>query len=157
MNNNLPGWQILANWENIVESNSFISSISTFYVKSDFSVTDKRFVGHFPNIVLWMIPLWYNNITFNLKQISGVSIDVAYNFKKIVFWVISLLVWLSLWSVVLFVLAILLALGFFSNWIQIYMTVTTSWWITKCPIVFWEKSKAQELVNKLNSAIAENS
>jgi uncharacterized membrane protein len=151
-NTNLPWWQVLSSWENIANKDNFISWLATFYIKSDFVVTNKRFIAHYPNIVLWFLPMWFNNITFNLKQISGVNINVEYKIFKILIWLLLTLVWI--FSLMIFLIPVWII--FLSLWIQIYIKVATSWWITKCPIIFWEKQKAQELVNKLNSTIAEN-
>ena len=81
--NKLPWGQTLSEKEKIINTSDFISSISTFYIHSSFAVTDKRLVSHYPNIALWIFPLGFNNMTFNLKQISGVNIDIEYKIWKI--------------------------------------------------------------------------
>ena len=155
--NHLPWGQTLTNWEEIINWNQFTSSISTFYIKSNFATTNKRFIAHYPNLVMGFLPMWFNNLTFNLKQISWVNINVSYKLVKMILWIAAILYWISNWDIALMMLFIVLWLILFLTWIQVYITVSTSWWITNCPIVFREKSKAQELINNLNSTIAENS
>lgn len=156
-NNNLPWWQVLSNWENAINTSSFISSLSTFYIKSTFATTNKRFIAHYPNIVLWFLPMWFNNLTFNLKQISSVNIDVEYKLLKMLLWIISIIIWLWTWDILWMIILILIWVIFLSLWIQVIIKISTSWWVTKCPIIFWEKSKAQNFINDLNSTVAENS
>ena len=101
-NNNLPGWQVLSNWEEIVNRSHFISWLATFYIKSDYIATNKRYIAHYPNIVLWFLPMWFENLTFNLKQISWVSINVEYKIFKILIWLIISLIWL--FSLMIFII-----------------------------------------------------
>lgn len=158
-NNNLPGWQVLASWEKVTNRDKLVSSISTFYIKSDFITTDKRFIAHYPNIILWCLPLWFNNLTFNLKQISWVNINISYKIFKILIWIILFIISLSSlwsWNIWVMLLTLIWSVIFLSLWIQVYIAVSSSGWTTYCPVVFWEKSKANELIQKLNSTIAEN-
>jgi hypothetical protein len=74
----LPGGQILGKDEAIVRVDKFTSSLSTFYIKSEFCLTNKRFVAHYPNIVLGILPMGSANVTLSLRQISRVQIDVQY-------------------------------------------------------------------------------
>lgn len=157
-NQKLPWKQILSTWENIIRYEKLTSSILTFYIKSDFVITNKRFIAHYPKTVLWFIPMWFNNSTFNLKQISNVNIDIEYDFLKLILWIIFILVfpwnlhniWVWLFLLILWIILIVW-------WIQVYIKVATSWWLTKCPVVFYEKWKAENLVKELNYTIAENS
>lgn len=156
MENNLPGGQALTNWETVAHKNNFVSSLSTFYIKSDFATTNKRFIAHYPNIVLGFLPLGFNNKTFSLKQISWVNINVSYKLLKILIGIIAILFWLGSGEFWIMILGIIVWLVFFSLGTQVSIAVTTSGQVTYCPIVFWEKGKATQLVNNLNSVIAEN-
>jgi len=153
----LPWWQILVKEEKIVKKDSFISSLLTFYIKSEFAITNKRFVAHYPKIILGIFPWWFNNITFSIKQISWVQIDVSYKIFRMLVWIILWFIWfstLAMWWMGL--LLLILGILMFASWIQTYIKVVTSWWITYCPILFWEKSKAETIVQNINTSIAEN-
>ena len=95
MENTLPGSQVLASGESVISKQGFISSMSTFYIKSDFAITNKRLIAHFPNIVLGCLPLGFGNITFNLKQISGVNIEVSYKIFKLLLGVLAIFIGLG--------------------------------------------------------------
>lgn len=156
--NSLPWWQVLTNEEKILIKNWFMSSLLTFYIKSEFAVTNKRFIAHYPKIALWLLPLWFNNITFSVKQISWVQIDVSYKIFRLLIWWIWAFVGFSnmseasRWFIVMIIWILL-----FVSAIWTYIKVVTSWWTTYCPILFWEKGKAEILIQKLNASIAENS
>jgi len=156
MENNLPGWQVLSSSEELIKKEKFISSLATFYIKSDFAVTNKRFIAHYPKIVLGILPMWFENITFNLKQISNVNIDVEYKIFKIILWIIAIIFWFWSWSAWVMLIWILLWILFFASWIQVYIKVATSWGVTFCPVVFFEKWKAKRFIQEINTIIAEN-
>ena len=147
--------QTLIKWENIIREDNFTSSPLTFYMKSNITLTDKRLITHYPNIILKLIPLWFNNTTFNLKQISWVQLHTKYKVIKIAISIIVILVWLFSGELFVLLLAWFLWIILLSWWIETYILVTTSWRSTCCPVVFWEKWKVQELINDLNSKIAE--
>jgi len=151
--NSLPWWQTLSKSEEIILKERILSN---FYLKSDFVITNKRLILHYPNLILWMLPMWFNNSTLNLKQISAVNIDVSYNFKKIWLWVLAILIWLSNNNIVALVSFVLIWLFFFLLWTQVSLLVSNNWWKLYFPVVFWEKKKAKELVNILNKTLAEN-
>lgn len=151
----LPGWQILVKDEEIIRNDEFVSSLSTFYIKSGFAVTNKRFISNYPNIVMGIFPMGISNTTFTLKQISWVQIDISYKIFRMILGIIIWFIWL--WTIdeagVLFLIAGILLFG---SWIQTGIKIVTSWGVTFCPVIFWEKDKATILVQELNRSIAEN-
>lgn len=152
-NATLPWWNSLINWEEIVDNTSFASSITTAYISTEVSITNKRLIAHFPKIVLWLFPLWFETVTMNLKQISSVKIDVQYAIMRIIIAIVAIIVGLnSSW------IFFLIWLFFLSSGISVYTVVQGSGWSTEyIPVVFWQKSLANKFVKKLNETIANNS
>ena len=54
--NMLPNGSRLIQDEKIVASKHFPISITTFFIKAHVVATNKRFVAHFPNVVLGLFP-----------------------------------------------------------------------------------------------------
>lgn len=148
----LPGGQVLGKEEQILSQQEFVSALSTFYIKSSFAVTNKRFVSHYPNVLLGFIPAGMSNTTFNIKQISGVQIVTQYKALRILIGLGLIVFGLS--EAVL--LALVGMLVIFSG-VEAAMRVASSSGVSMMPVVFWEKAKAEVFVQNLNTMIAENS
>lgn len=79
----LPDGSLLVKDEKISSKRNFPVSIATFYINSTIVATNKRFIAHFPNTFLGILPLGFTDINMNLKQISSVTIRVQYYFFRL--------------------------------------------------------------------------
>lgn len=145
---------ILGKDETLISENILSYSLVLFFIKCTFDITNKRLIGQVPNL-LWIFPIGKNNVTYPLKNISGVKIDNKISFKRLIIGIILILLSLSaLSSLFIFLLiGILLVISSFEIFLVIQNNSGSSISYAVSPL---EKNKAQQFVNKLNQVIADN-
>lgn len=129
-------------------------SLNLFFIKTRFTLTNKRLIGDIPNVFL-VIPLGNNNVTYPLNSIANVKIGNG--FKPIRFFIGLALIGfgitnLSAGNLIVLVLGALMVVSSY------YMTViiqTAAGSLIYHQIAPHERAKGQQLVNDLNLAIAE--
>lgn len=147
--NILPDGSLLTKDENIISSKKLPSWILTFYIKATLLLTNKRVVAHFPKIFLWILPLWFENLNINLKQISTVKVDKQFSFWKMLLGLVLIIWWLP--TIILPIIWIILL---FPN---VYIAIYNTWGqVTYIPVVFWQNKLALEFAWTLNNTIIEN-
>jgi hypothetical protein len=100
--------------ENALNEVDLRRSYIPFIPKSKFALTNKRILAEFINVLLWIIPIGKNEVTYPLNQVAGVRIDTKFNIKAfilgivlIVLGIASLKFIIGIVPIVLGVLAIL--------------------------------------------------
>ncbi|MEH2058591.1 MAG: hypothetical protein V7K97_21050 [Nostoc sp.] len=142
--------------EQVIAESSFSYSILLNFIKWKVCVTNKRFIARIPNVVLFVIPLGTNLITFPLRNIS--TIATATEYKLWGFFVAGILIFFgfgnlsSLFGFIAFLYGIILAIASFQTLIRVDSAGAKS---LPCSIAVWEKEKALEFTNKINQAITE--
>lgn len=153
----LPGGNALVKEESVISSQKMPTSIATFYIKAHIVATNKRFLAHFPNVVLGLLPLWFENVNLPIKQISTVTIQVKYYLLRLI--IGALLMMWSLGSISKdpgMVLLLLIGIVLFGSGMSPHIFVRgTGGETVSIPVVFWKKSEAQKFVQELNRTIAE--
>lgn len=147
-NTTLPGNEQLSQNEAVVTRERFVSSLLTFYVKATMLSTNKRLLYHYPNIVLALIPLGFNSVTFNLHKISSVSLKVEYKVVRIALGLI-----VGILTIPVGIGVVILIWGLLG--IKTHIVVGTSGGETKWPIIFWQKQKAKNFIASINLQLAE--
>lgn len=153
----LSGGNTLVKEEGVISFKKMPTSMATFYINSHIVATNKRFLAHFPHVVLGLLPQ-YENIHLPIRQISTVTIQVKYYLLRLIFGALLTIASLGAMSgngnmVILLVLGIVL----FGSGIAPYIFVGgTGGEKISIPVVFWKKSEAQKFVHELNRIIAEN-
>lgn len=140
----------------IVKKRRYLINIATFYIKAHIVATNKRFLVHFPNVVLGLLPLWFENVNLPIKQISTVT-QVKYYLLRLI--IGALLMMWSLGSISKdpgMVLLLLIGIVLFGSGMSPHIFVRgTGGETVSIPVVFWKKSEAQKFVQELNRTIAE--
>ena len=142
--------------EQVIAESSFSYSILLFFIKWKVCVTNKRFIARIPNVVLMVIPLGANSITFPLRNVSTISTTTEYKLWS--FFCAGILLFSGfghfnfLLGFIAFILGIILVIASFQILIRIESSSATR---IKCQIAVWEKEKALEFTNKINQAIVD--
>jgi hypothetical protein len=143
--------------EQLIAKNSFSYSILLFFIKYNVYVTNKRFIARIPNVVLFVIPLGTNLITFPLRNISTIITRTEYKLGG--FFCAGILLFFgfgnftkSLFGFIAFLGGIIIAIESFRTLIRVEASSATP---LKSPIAVWEKQKALDFTNEINQAIAE--
>ncbi|MEH1982542.1 hypothetical protein [Nostoc sp.] len=143
--------------EQVIAESSFCYSILLFFINYKVYVTNKRFIARIPNVVLFVIPLGTNLITFPLRNISTIITRTEYKLGGF-FWA-GILVFLgfgnltkSIFGLIVFICGIILAIASFQTLIRVEASSATP---LRCPIAVWEKEKALKFTNEINQAVTE--
>lgn len=153
--NMLPDGSRLIQDEKIVASKHFPISITTFFIKAHVVATNKRFVAHFPNVVLGLFPFGFEDVNMSLKQISSVTVKVEYHLFRLICGVIFIMAGWNIGNSSA-VLVILLGILLFGSGISPYLAIFgTGSELIKIPVVFWKKKEAIKFARELNAAILE--
>lgn len=149
---------VLSKDEQVVESKNFTTNLILNWLKTDFTLTNKRIVGSQPNTLFGLIPLGKAEITFPLKNVSGVGVSTQFYFKRFLFGAILALIALGTFGSSFLLGLILLVLGS----LLLVNSYTASLKITnnagQSPVIeisILEKDKIQQFANKVNSSIAD--
>lgn len=75
---------VLSQEEGLVREDIFTSNLLLAWLKTDFTLTNKRVVGSYPNTLMGLIPLGQNQLTYPLKNIAGVASSTKFHFWRLV-------------------------------------------------------------------------
>lgn len=143
--------------ETVVCEESFIYSISYFFIKSKFKLTNKRIEGDIPNL-LWFIPTGKESATYPLNNISGVKISTKFYLKSFIFGLILASMGLSMFGDSFLRGLLFSGVGIFSilNAFRTLIVIQNSGGGNMSyAIAPNERLRAQEFVNKVNNIIAD--
>ena len=142
--------------ENIIQTAVFRESYIPLIPKSEFTLTNKRILGGFVNVLLWIIPTGKNQITYPLNQVSGVRIDTDFNIKELLIGLLLLVGGLitirDILGIFLILLGVLAILNSFKTLLVIQNTSGAS---VALQVIKADKNKVWEFVNNVNNVLAE--
>jgi hypothetical protein len=139
-------------------SEKFTTNLVLSWLKTDFSLTNKRLVGFQPNTLLGVFPLGKSEVTYPLKNIASVGVSTEFHLKRFILGIILVLVGLGMFGDSFLGGLILLAIGALPllNSFTSTMVITNNGGQTVgIEISILEKDKVQQFVNKVNVGISE--
>jgi hypothetical protein len=71
---------ILGKDERIIKEATFTANLILFWLKANYTLTNKRVTGHTPNTLLGLIPLGKAQIAQPLKTIASVASSTKFSF-----------------------------------------------------------------------------
>jgi len=149
---------VLGKDEQVVREDSFTANLILFWLKANYSLTNKRVTGHSPNTFLGLIPLGKSEISQPLKTIASVSSSTEFWFKTLLIGIIFAIAGFYLLGTSVAVGLVLLIVGA----VNILNCYTSSFVITNSAgesqwyyLSILEKSKVQNFVNEVNTVIAD--
>lgn len=140
--------------EQLITSEAFTTNQALFWIKTKMSLTSKRVVGSIPNTILGLIPLGRNELTFPLKNISGVFINTKLHLLRLLvglFFITFIFKGLSFGNFVGTIFGLILLLNSFTTKINITNNANQS---SLVELSFVDKGKAKDFVEKINNTIA---
>lgn len=148
--------------EQIIGEYQLTYSILLFFVKNQFYLTNKRFIVSVPNVMLYVIPMGANTATYPLRNIAALVTVSRFKFFRLVIAAMVGFIGLGLlasgsgggafFGLLLLVLAALLAIESFFVALKLQAAGGAGVFHRT---VFWEKAKAQAIVNDVNQALAD--
>ncbi|MCC5911837.1 MAG: hypothetical protein JJT76_15565 [Clostridiaceae bacterium] len=141
-----------------ISEEEFMYSISYFFIKSKFKLTNKRIEGEIPNLTLF-IPTGKDSATYSLNNISGVKISTKFYLKSFIIGLILTLIGLPmlgdsfLIGLIMSCVGISTLLNSFRSLIVVQNSGGSSMAHAIAPM---ERTRAQIFVSKINDIIAGN-
>jgi len=158
-----PKWRIkmstiLAKNEQIIREDSFIANLILFWLKAYYSLTTKRVTGHTPNTFLGLIPFGTAQIAQPLKTVASVASSTRFFFKRLLVGLLFLMVGMPMFGKSLFfglVFTLIGLLNILNCYTATFIVTNNAGQSVGYEISILEKSKVQNFVNEVNTAIAE--
>lgn len=149
---------VLSKDEVLQREDTFTTNLVLFWLKTDFSLTSKRVMGHAPNTFLGMIPLGKSEFTYPLKNIAGIAASTKFHFVRLLVGLILVFAGFGVFdsSFIGAIILILLGLSPLANCYTSTFVITNN--AGEAPIIelsILEKDKVAEFVGAANAAIAE--
>ncbi len=142
--------------ENISNEVDLRRSYIPFIPKSKFVLTNKRILAEFVNVLLWIIPIGKNEVTYPLNQISGVRIDTKFSFKEVMIGIIVIILGiLTLKYIVGIVVIALGAISILSSFQTFIVIQSTAGSAVSQQLIKADRNKATEFINNVNNTLAE--
>ena len=143
--------QCEATTETTVCEKSFMYSLIYFFIKSKFTLTNKRLVADVPNLTLF-IPVGSNNVTYPLKNISGVALNTRF---KILMFLFGCFLGLAAIGGAPTLICIFISFLLIVNAFQTEIVITNSAGHNMpYPVNALNKKEAQDFINQVNNTIA---
>jgi hypothetical protein len=143
--------------EQLIGEYSLSYSILLFFIKSKFYVTNKRFIAHIPNFILFVLPVGANTATYPLRNISAIKNRTKLKFFRLIGSAIFVVIGLSLltqsvFGLIMLLLGIIMGLESFPSLVNVETSGAGGLWY---PIAIWERAASQQLANEVNQAIVD--
>lgn len=147
---------VLAKEEKQVRTDSFTANLILFWLKANYTLTNKRVTGNSPNTFLGLIPLGNNEFSQPLKTIASVSSSTQFKFKVFIFALILLIGGFAMIdSIIGFVLIFFGAINLLNSYTSIFLVTNNAGQSEGYEISILEQSKVKEFVDQVNTVIAD--
>jgi purine-cytosine permease-like protein len=162
---------ILTKDEKEINKSKFTANLLLFWLKANYTLTNKRIAGETPNTFLGLIPFGKAKLSQPLKTVASVSSSTKFKFKRLIFGLILLVIGGSIGESTeeltavgtepagmgfLGVIFILFGIINILNCYTATFSITNnSGQNTGYEISILEKSKVEVFVNKINNQIAD--
>lgn len=149
---------VLSQEETITGKQSFTTSLILFWLKANFTLTNKRLVGENPNTLIGLIPLGKNQITFPLKNIAQVSSSTKFYLFRFLLGIIVVFLGIKGFSssfMAGFILSLLGIGALVNSYVATFVIASNSGQSTIVPLSILEKDKVNQLVTEINHKISE--
>jgi hypothetical protein len=149
---------VLGKDETITSSEKFTTNLVLSWLKTDFSLTNKRLMGFQPNTLFGVFPLGKKEVSYPLKNIASVGVSTKFHLKRFIIGLILVFIGLGMFGDSFLGGLILLAIGA----LPLLNSFTSSMVVTNnagqpvgIEISILEKDKVQQFVNKVNVGISD--
>jgi hypothetical protein len=141
--------------ESVVSSYQLAYSLILFFLKSQFSVTTKRFIAVVPNLFLF-VPVGRQDVSYPLNNIATVACSTELRIKKLLGGTILALIGISMQSFLGFIVFFFGAIIAISSFQTVILIRNNSGARILYSIAPWESDRARKVVDELNQTIADN-
>ncbi|WP_214483762.1 hypothetical protein [Bacillus sp. SM2101] len=149
---------VLGNDETVTSKENFTTNLVLSWLKTDFSLTNKRLVGFSPNTLFGVFPLGKNEFSYPLKNVASVGVSTKFHFKRFIIGLILVFMGLGAFDTSFFVGLVLLAVGalpLLNSYTSRMIVTNNAGQAADIEISILEKDKVQQFVNRVNMGISD--
>ncbi len=143
---------VLLKDEKEIKKTAFATNLLLFWLKADFTLTNKRVLWKAPNTLLGLIPLGKNNLSQPLNTIASVFSSTKFYFKRFILAIIFLVIAYSMSNILFLILGVVNLLNSYTATLVINNNGGKSLW---CEVSIIDKSKVEAFVNEVNVQMAD--
>jgi len=149
---------VLGKDEEKIREDVFTANLILFWLKANYTLTNKRVTGHTPNTFLGLIPLGNAQVAQPLKTIASVISSTKFHFGRLLIGLILLIAGFAMFGSSFIVAIILIVLGLvniLNCYTATFVITNNAGQSTGYEISILEKDKVQNFVNEVNTIIAD--
>lgn len=144
--------------ETVTKSETFTQNLVLSWLKTDFSLTNKRIIGKNPNTLFGMIPLGNQEITFPLKNVASVGVSTKLHLRRLIFGLIILFMGLGMFNSSLLgglIVTLIGAIPLLNCYTSKFVISNTAGQPVGVQISILEKDKIEKFANEVNISISD--
>ena len=158
----VPGGVALAPDEEALIGGTFMYSTVAFYLHTDLSLTDRRFLAARPNTVFGLIPVGTSRSSYPIENIAGVSAGTRFDVLGVLFGGVALLIGLAALAIpnaqiLGLILALLGAASVIGAPKQYVEVMNSGGGAIRFPVSVFERGRTLEFASAVSEAIARTS
>ena len=146
---------VLGKDEQIIREDIFTANLILFWLKANYTLTNKRISGHEPNTFLGLIPIGKAQVAQPLKTIASVLSTTKFHFLRLLVGLIFLTVGFSIGGFFGVICIILGLVNILNSYTATFVVTNNAGQINGYEISILEKDKVQKFVSQINTVIAE--
>ncbi len=144
---------VLLKDEKEIKKTAFATNLLLFWLKADFTLTNKRVLWKAPNTLLGLIPLGKNNLSQPLNTIASVFSSTKFYFKRFILAIIFFIfAFSSPFPIFFSILGLMNLLNSYTARLVINNNGGQSLW---CEVSIIDKSRVEAFVNEVNIQMAD--
>lgn len=147
---------VLGKDEQLIREDTFTANLILFWLKANYSLTNKRVTGHTPNTFLGILPLGTAQVAQPLKTIASVISSTEFHFGRLLLGLVLLGVgWFGIGGIIGIVIGIFGLVNVLNSYTATFVITNNAGQSNGYEISILEKSKVQDFVNQCNTVIAD--
>ena len=147
---------VLGKDENVIREDVFTTNLALFWLKSNFSLTNKRVTGQSPNTLFGLIPLGKHDIAQPLKNITSIACSTKFYIGRLVLGLFLIFIGIAIqniYSLIILILpGLILLLNSYTTTMQIASNNVSA---QTFEISILEKAKVESFVTQMNTTVSE--
>ena len=141
--------------EELLNSVKLTTNLLLAWLKTDFSLTNKRIISTKPNTVLGLFPLGKDEISYPLQNIASVAVSTKFHLSKFIFGFLFLIITLNLgYQLTAFICFAISLVLLFNSFTSKMIVVNNAGQLVHVEISILEKSKVDYFVSSLNEGLS---
>ena len=147
---------VLAKDEEQIRNDSFTANLILFWLKANYTLTNKRVTGDSPNTLFGLIPLGSKEFSQPLKTVASVSTSTQFQLKVFIVGLILIGTGIAFINSILgIVLLVLGVINILNSYTAVFLVTNNAGQSEGYRISILEQAKVKSFVDQVNTVIAD--